>query len=181
MISYIKRGGCSVNFLQKLDFMMERFSLNKRTLSQNSGIPYTTIDGWYKKGYEGMKIPTLRALSDYFNTVLEYWVLDDVTDPNYWKANGFVVNTEEMEHVQKYRLLDGYGKEAVDSILEVEHRRCVAAAKREHEHARLQTEESMELSDEEIVQRGAQLTREQLEREKKQDVSASYAPASAVG
>lgn len=170
-----------MDFLQKLDFMMERFSLNKRTLSQKSGIPYTTIDGWYKKGYEGMKIPTLRALSDYFNTIVDYWISDDVTDPNYWKANGFIVNTEEMEYVQKYRLLDNYGKEAVDSILDVEHRRCAAAAKGERERARLQTEESLELSDEELIQRSAQFTREQLEREKKRDASASYAPASAVG
>lgn len=74
-----------MDFLQKLDFMMERYSLNKRTLSQNSGIPYTTIDGWYKKGYEGMKISTLRTLSGYFNTVLDFWIQDDITDPSYGK------------------------------------------------------------------------------------------------
>lgn len=117
-----------MDFLQKLDFMMEKYSLNKRTLSQKSGIPYTTIDGWYKKGYEGMKLSTLRALSDYFNTVLDYWATDDITDPNAWKTNGFVVDSEEMGHIQKYRLLDPYGKEAVDSILEIEHRRCAITA-----------------------------------------------------
>ena len=45
-----------MNFLEKLDFLMERYGLNKSTLSQKSEIPYTTIDGWYKKGYEGLKI-----------------------------------------------------------------------------------------------------------------------------
>lgn len=75
-----------MDFLQKLDFMMENYSLNKRTLSLNSGIPYTTIDGWYKKGYEGMKISTLRLLSSYFNTVLDFWIQDDITDPNYGKG-----------------------------------------------------------------------------------------------
>lgn len=115
-----------MDFLQKLDFMMEKYSLNKRSLSKNSGIPYTTIDGWYKKGYEGMKMSTLKALSDYFNTIVDYWVTDEVTDPNEWKSNGFVVNTEEMGQVQKYRLLDPYGKEAVDGVLDVEYRRCEA-------------------------------------------------------
>lgn len=33
---------------------------------------------------------------------------------------------EEAEHIKKYRLLDPYGKEAVDSILNIEHRRCTA-------------------------------------------------------
>lgn len=115
-----------MDFLQKLDFMMEKYSLNKRSLSKNSGIPYTTIDGWYKKGYEGMKMSTLKVLSDYFNTIVDYWATDEVTDPNEWKANGFVVSTEEMGQVQKYRLLDPYGKEAVDGVLDVESRRCEA-------------------------------------------------------
>lgn len=30
----------------------------------------------------------------------------------------------EQIHIKKYRLLDNYGKEAVDSILDIEHRRC---------------------------------------------------------
>lgn len=75
-----------MDFLQKLDFMMKKYSLNKRTLSQNSGIPYTTIDGWYKKGYEGMKISTLRILANYFDTVLDFWIQDEITDSNYGKS-----------------------------------------------------------------------------------------------
>ena len=38
-----------MDFLHKLDFLMEKYGLNKNSMSQNSGIPYTTIDGWYKK------------------------------------------------------------------------------------------------------------------------------------
>lgn len=113
-----------MDFLQKLDFLMDKYGLNKLTLSQNSGIPYSTVVGWYKKGYEGLKLTTLRKLSDYFNTVLDYWVNEEEIDPNYWKADGFVVNGDEMGHVQKYRLLDPYGKEAVDGVLDVESRRC---------------------------------------------------------
>ena len=52
-----------MNFLEKLDFLMEKYELNKRTLSQKSDIPYTTIDAWYKKGYEGLKLTTLRKRS----------------------------------------------------------------------------------------------------------------------
>lgn len=125
-----------MDFLQKVDFMMKRYSLNKRSLSQKSGIPYTTIDGWYKKGYEGMKLSTLRVLSDYFNTILDYWVDDSVSDPNYWKANGFIVNTEEMGHIQKYRVLDEHGKEVVDGALELEYKRVTAEKEAEAAAAR---------------------------------------------
>lgn len=117
-----------MNFLQKLDFLMDRFGLNKRTLSQNSDIPYTTIDGWYKKGYEGLKLTTLRKLAEYFNTTLDYWILDDVTDPNHGKASGFKLEVSEMEHIKKYRTLDGYGKKMVDMILELEIQRLADQA-----------------------------------------------------
>lgn len=116
-----------MDFLQKLDFLMDKYGLNKLTLSQNSGIPYPTVVGWYKKGYEGLKLTTLRKLSDYFNTVLDYWVNEDEIGPNYWKADGFIVNGDEMGHIQKYRLLDPFGKEAVNGVLDVESRRCEAA------------------------------------------------------
>lgn len=60
---------------------MEKHHLNKSTLSKACNIPYTTIDGWYKRGYEGLKLPTLKKLSDYFNVSLDYWADDTLTDP----------------------------------------------------------------------------------------------------
>lgn len=109
-----------MNFLEKLDFLMNKYGLNKRTLSQKSGIPYTTIDAWYKKGYEGLKLTTLRKLNDFFNTTLDYWILDEVTDPNYGKSSGFKVEFDEMEHIKKYRELDPYGQETVNMIMDRE-------------------------------------------------------------
>ena len=58
-----------MDFLEKLDYLMEENHLNKNTLSKARNIPYTTIDGWYKKGYEGLKLTSLKKLSgsqDYF-------------------------------------------------------------------------------------------------------------------
>jgi len=113
-----------MNFLEKLDFLMDRYSLNKRTLSINSDIPYTTIDNWYKRGYEGLKLPTLRKLAEYFNTTLDYWILDEITDPNYGKSSGFKVEYNEMEHIKKYRFLTEHspvGASVVDAVLDREH------------------------------------------------------------
>ncbi len=63
-----------MDFLNKLDGLMEEKKLNKSSLSKACGIPYTTIDGWYKKGYEGLKLTTLRKLSDFFGVSLDYWI-----------------------------------------------------------------------------------------------------------
>lgn len=71
-----------MDFLEKLNYLMEKNHLNKSTLSKACNIPYTTIDGWYKKGYEGLKLTTLRKLAEYFGTSLDYWASEsnDSTD-----------------------------------------------------------------------------------------------------
>ena len=109
-----------MDFLEKLDFLMKRYGLNKRSLSQKSEIPYTTIDNWYKRGYENLTLPTLRKLASYFNTTLDNWFLDEITDPNYGKSSGFKVEYTEMEHIKKYRSLDPLGQSHVDTLLDWE-------------------------------------------------------------
>lgn len=66
-----------MTFLDKLNFLMKEHNLNKSTLSKSCGIPYTTIDGWYKKGFDDLRLSTLKKLSSYFNTSLDFWVIDD--------------------------------------------------------------------------------------------------------
>lgn len=112
---------------------MNRYALNKRTLSINSDIPYTTIDNWYKRGYEGLKLPTLRKLAEYFHTTLDYWILDEIADPDYGKSSGFQVEFNEMEHIMKYRLLDLHGREMVDFTLLKEWERSTAEKRKEAE------------------------------------------------
>lgn len=113
-----------MDFLKKLDFLMDKYDLNKSTLSQKSEIPYTTIDNWYKRGYDGLKLSTLRKLSLFFNTTLDYWVDDDIIDPNYGKTNGFEVSYAEMEHIKKYRFISQSspaGSKTVDFIIDREY------------------------------------------------------------
>lgn len=65
-----------MTFLDKLDWLMSEHGLNKRTFSLDSGIPYTTIDGFYKKGYENAKVSTLRKVAQYFNVSLDFLIAD---------------------------------------------------------------------------------------------------------
>lgn len=43
-----------MGFLEKLNYLMEQNHLNKSTLSKACDIPYTTIDGWYKRDTRGL-------------------------------------------------------------------------------------------------------------------------------
>lgn len=109
-----------MDFLEKLNLLMAQNNYNKNSLSKASGIPYTTIDNWYKRGYDNLQLPTVKKLCSFFHTSLDFWLKEDVTDPNYGKASGFKVEYSEAEHIKKYRSLDSIGKETVDFILDRE-------------------------------------------------------------
>lgn len=120
-----------MNFLEKLDYMMNKMNINKSKLADLSGVPYTTIDSFYKKGYENTKLSTIRKLAKALNVSLDYLILDTITDELYGKTSGFDVEYDEMLHIKKYRTLDKYGKETVSGVLEFEFKRCQEQDKEE--------------------------------------------------
>lgn len=64
----------------KLDLLMKEKNINKAELARESGVPYTTIDGFYKKGSENAKLSTLKKLCSYFNCSLDFLADDDVPE-----------------------------------------------------------------------------------------------------
>ena len=64
---------------EKLDQLMEQRGINRKALSAESGIPYTTLMSLYDKGYENIKLSTLRALARYFNVTMDYLADDNAT------------------------------------------------------------------------------------------------------
>ena len=51
--------------------------MNKNRLSIESGVPYSTIDNFYKIGFQNTKLSTLKKLALYFGVSLDYLVGDD--------------------------------------------------------------------------------------------------------
>lgn len=64
----------------KLDQLMAERNINKPELSRGSGVPYTTIDNFYKKGTDNVKLSTLKKLSKFFGVSLDYLADDDEDD-----------------------------------------------------------------------------------------------------
>jgi transcriptional regulator with XRE-family HTH domain len=69
-----------MGFLTKLDKLMLEKGINKNQLSKESGVPYTTIDGFYKKGTDNIKLSTLKKLATYFGCSLDYLADDNVSE-----------------------------------------------------------------------------------------------------
>lgn len=68
-----------MSFTDKLDALMDEKGINKSILSKESGIPYTTIAGFYTKGTDNVKLSTLRKLSAYLGCSIDYLADDDNT------------------------------------------------------------------------------------------------------
>ena len=66
-----------MGFTNKLDFLMKQRGITKAALSKEANIPYTTIDSFYKKGTDNVKLSTLLKLSTYFNCTIDYLVKDE--------------------------------------------------------------------------------------------------------
>lgn len=84
-------------------------------LCTKSGIPKGTLSKITAGITTSPTLDTVRAIASALDCRL-----DDLDDTP--KRDG--LSPVEKEHIQKYRLLDLYGKEAVDGVLDVEYRRC---------------------------------------------------------
>lgn len=104
-----------MNFLEKLDTLMAQKGLNRKTLSEVSGVPYTTIIGFYAKGYEGTRMSTVKSLAHFFNVSTDYLIRDEITDPNYGLSAPAdpVLAPDERRLVTDYRAFNEEGKEKV--------------------------------------------------------------------
>ena len=60
-----------MNFTEKLDLLMARRNLTRGGLAEATGIPYSTVVGFYAKGYGNIKLSTLKRLSSFFGVTLD--------------------------------------------------------------------------------------------------------------
>ena len=95
-----------MSFTERLEFLMRRNGIaNKSELARLSGIPYTTIDGFYKKGADNIKLSTLRKLSKCLHCSLDYLSEDsEVIEPNTLAAHfeGEEFTEEELEDINDF-------------------------------------------------------------------------------
>lgn len=107
-----------MNFIDKLNMLMETKNLKRSDLSRGSGLSYTTIDGLYKKGFDNMKLQTLKAIADYFEVSIDYLVNDDFVE-----IEG--ADSDEQRLLAKYRELDDMGRRAVNTELNLHYDRVM--------------------------------------------------------
>lgn len=106
-----------MNMLQKLDFLMSKKGVNKSQLAAQSGIPKTTIYGWYTKGYEGMRQPTLQILANFFDVTMEYLTNDSIEFEQKEKPATTEGNGLSQKQNEVYSAIADLGEEERKDIL----------------------------------------------------------------
>lgn len=96
-------------FLDNLENLMKLKKINKNILARESGIPYTTIDGFYKRGCDNIKLSTLQKLASYFGVSLDYLINNEIT----------TLSEHEKSLISAYRCMPDM-QTAVDRLLRVE-------------------------------------------------------------
>lgn len=94
--------------------------LTRNEFADKLGIPSTTLRNYETDVREPGHI-FLKQISELFNVSVDY-LLCLTDEKEVLKA--FKLRTKEQEHIEKYRILDVYGKEVVDVVLEIESKRC---------------------------------------------------------
>lgn len=94
-----------MTFTDKLDILMAEKGINKSVLSKESGIPYTTIAGFYTKGTDNIKLSTLRKLSAYLDCSIDYLADDDSEDTSLTIAahfDGAEYTEEQINRIKEF-------------------------------------------------------------------------------
>ena len=81
--------------IDKLSAFMQKHNYTKADVAKLSGIPYTTIDGLFKKGDENTKLSTLKKLSAFMGCTL-----DELTAENEPKKV-VALNSRDKRDIQK--------------------------------------------------------------------------------
>lgn len=105
-----------MNFLERVDMLLNERGINKNQLSALTGIPVSTVYGWYKKGYGSITLPTLLKLSEFFNCSMEYLV-------NGNSAVSDQPSSAALDLARKFDLLDAHSQKVITTLVDLELKR----------------------------------------------------------
>ena len=91
-----------MSFTDKLDALMAEKGINKSILSKESGIPYTTIAGFYTKGTDNVKLSTLKKLSTYFDCSIDFLADEEAPSTLAAHFDGSEYTEDELDEIRQF-------------------------------------------------------------------------------
>lgn len=113
-----------MDFLKRLELLMNAREINKKVLAEQAKIPVSTVYSWWAKGYEGITLPTINKLCEFFHCSMDWLCCGEES-----KANGSPLAPKELQLITAFRSADSRAQEdALEMLLA---------------HPRAKTEESL--------------------------------------
>ena len=98
-----------MDFLDRLRILMNNHKDNNSTLAKGSGIPYTTIDGLFKRGWEKAQLSTIQKICQFYGVSLDYMV---------YGTEG--LSEKALVFAARYDAISDYGRAIIDCVMEQE-------------------------------------------------------------
>ena len=106
-----------MDFLDRLRMLARNKGLdNNMQLSKSSGVPYTTLDNFYRNGYENVKLSTLKKLAACLDCTIEYLVNGS--------GESDAPSSEAIAFAQRFEKLDRHAQEVLLAVMRIEEKRC---------------------------------------------------------
>ena len=105
--------------LERINILKKQMGITTEELSERSGIPAGTLNKILSGQTNDPKLETVKAIARVFGCSIDEFADDD----NVFSKKSFAV--EECELIERYRSLDSHGKSVVDTVLDLEYKRCL--------------------------------------------------------
>jgi len=107
-------------FLQKY---IDLSGFSQAELARKSGVAASTISSMINRNNDRVAIEMLLKLCEALDCDINEYI-DSVREDLSFDKKSISFASHEIQHIKKYRTLDEHGKEAVNSILDIEAKRC---------------------------------------------------------
>lgn len=108
-----------MTLLNKIDFLLNKNGLNKGQLSTQADIPYSTVDNFYKKGVDNMKLSTFKKLCSFFQVDMTSMAYDELEIQPY-DPERMHTTPREQEIIKAYRRADSIDQTSICRTLGID-------------------------------------------------------------
>lgn len=112
-----------MSIYEKIDYLLKLNNLKQNTMCDALKIPTSTYSSMKQRNSKSISIEIIKDISIFFNISIDYFLNNNIKKEDYkiYSLN----NSDEVikEISKKYNQLDTYGKELVDTVLELELKR----------------------------------------------------------
>lgn len=112
-----------------IDDFLKAHNYKRSDLARLCGLPYTTIDGIYKRGDENLRLPTLKKIAAGMGITLDMLVYGPEA------AHDDSVRPAEFEMLKRMRALDDAGRSCVMDMLALQEMKMAEKEKSQRQGA----------------------------------------------